>query len=118
MVPRPLNLDVTADLECELDGTSVLVRSTGRKTVVEVPDLATGLKLIQLGSPRGFFKGLHDIKRLMDEASHRLELRVQGKTIGQVGHLEGSRIWRFLGLPVFTLKPLAIATAVLRPRKR
>jgi hypothetical protein len=42
----PASIHMIADLECELDGKSVSFRSTGRKTIADVPDLATGLNLI------------------------------------------------------------------------
>ena len=117
MTPLPVDINVVADLDCELDGKAVSIRSTGRKTVVEVPDVATGLKLVGLGSPRDFFGLLHKLKRLLDAASHVLELRVRGKTIGRVGYLEGSQAWRILGLPALTLKPVAIVTETARRRK-
>ena len=118
MAAHLAEINVIADLRCELDGEAVSIRSSGRKTVVEVPDVATGLNLIRLGSPRGFFGPLHQWKRLLDAASHVLELRIQGKTVGLVGHLEGSQGWRILGLPALTLKPLAIVSKAAWRRKR
>jgi hypothetical protein len=114
----PATIHVIADLECELDGKAVSVRSTGRKTIVDVPDVATGLNLIWLGSPRRCCRALRKIKRLLDSMSHVLELRVQGNTIGIIGHLEGNQFWRLLGLPALTLKPMAIVTETARRSKR
>ena len=112
------DIDVIADLTCELDGRSVSIRSSGRQTVVEVPDVATGLELIRLGSPRGFFGSLHRWKCLLDTASHRMEFRIRGRLIGRIGHLVGSQGWKIFGLPALTLKPLAIVSETAWWRRR
>jgi hypothetical protein len=106
-----LPVEIHANLDCDVDGNEFSVRSTGRQTVVEVPDVVTGLRLVQLGSPRGrFWMSLHRWKRLLDSTLHRVELRVRGRTVGTIGHGVGSRGWRLLGLPTLALKPAVIVS--------
>ncbi len=85
---------------------------------MEVPDLATGLRLVQLGSQRGyFFTSLHKWKRLLDSTLHRVELRIRGRTVAAIGHGVGSRGWKLLGLPTLALEPIAlVSTLVSRSR--
>ena len=67
--------EVHADLDCDLDGRNLSIRSSGNQTSVEVPDVATGLRLVRLGSPRGhFIPALHHWKRLLDVTTHRIDL--------------------------------------------
>ena len=109
-----LPAEIHANLDCVVDGRPFSVRSTGRQTVVEVPDVATGLRLVRLGSPRGYFwKSLHKWKHLLDSTLHRVEFRVRGRTVGAIGHGVGSRGWRLLGFPTLALKPAVIASELL-----
>lgn len=106
--------EIHAHLDCEVDGKPFSVRSTGRQTVVEVPDVATGLRLVRLGSPRGYiWKSVHQWKHFLDSAFHRVELRIRGRTVGAIGHGVGSRGWKLLGLPTLALKPAVIASEFL-----
>ena len=116
MSSRPA--DIHADLDCVVDGKAFFVRSSGRRTVVEVPDVATGLRLVQLGSPRGYFwKSVHQWKQFFDSAFHQVEFRVRGQTVGVIGAGVGSRVWSFFGLPTITLHPVVIAWSLLsQPR--
>ena len=107
-------VEIRANLDCDLDGKEFSVRSAGRHTVVEVPDVATGLRLVQLGSSRGhFWRSLHKWKRLLDSTLHRVEFRVRGRTVGVIGHSVGSRGWRLLGFPTLALKPAVIASELV-----
>ncbi len=105
---------IHADLDCVVNGSAFSVHSTGRQTVVEVPDVATGLRLMQLGSPRGSaFKSLHRWKRILDETQHSIELRVLDKAIVALGNDVGSRGWSLLGLPTMTFRPATILSMLV-----
>jgi hypothetical protein len=98
-------LYIHADLACELDGSPFSIRCANRVFVVEVPDVATGLKLIQLGSSRGLpWRRVHRIKRLLDVICSSLEFKVAGKTVGSIGYEVGSHWWTLVGLPRLNLK--------------
>ena len=109
-----LPVEIHATLDCVVDGKAFSVRSTGRQTVVEVPDVATGLRLVRLGSPRGYFwKSVHHWKCFFDSAVHQVEFRVGGQTVGVIGYGVGSRVWNLLGLPKIALKPVVIGSLLL-----
>ena len=101
--------EINACLDGSVDGKAFSVRSSGRQTIVEVPDVATGLRLMRLGSPRGFWKPIHQWKRLLDSLSHEVELRIRGRTVGRMGHEIGNRGWALLGLPAMTVKPSIVS---------
>ena len=107
MQPDFSALDIRADLQCEIDSSCVKIHSAGRQIIVEVPDVETGLKLLQLGLPRGSRRQrLHTLKRLLDTMALAIEIRVAGLPVLLMGHLTGSGIWRLVGLPVLSFKPV------------
>ena len=111
------NLHVDSALQCELDGSRVSITAADRKLVVEVPDVATGLKLLQLGSSRAsYISRLRGIKRLLDLTTHSLEVRIRGDTVVRLGHRIGNRWWRLLGLPDMTAKPRVILSLLVQQR--
>ena len=79
---------VFANLQCELDGQPVTVVAEARKIVVEVPDVATGLKILQLGSLRDFARPLS----LLDSLEVTFEIRTSSTTLVAAGH-EVSSWW-------------------------
>ena len=111
--------EIFADLRCDVNGKPFSVCSAGSQTVVEVPDLATGLRLVQLGSPRGRVgQSFRRWKRILDFMKHSVEFRISGRTVAFVGHGVGCRLCRLIGLPVFTIKPLAIASVLFSETTR
>ena len=101
------NIEVCADLRCEIDSCPLTIRSEGRTIVVEVPDVASGLKVLQLSLPRGSRRRrLHAVKTVLDRLASVLEVRVAGRTCAQIGYHTGSRWWRLLGLPAISLSPI------------
>ena len=112
MSPRPA--EIHANLDCVADGKAFSVRSSGRRIVVEVPDVATGLQLVRLGSPQGSLcKSIHQWKHFLDSALHQLEVRVRGHIVVAIGHGVGSRVWTLFGLPRIVLKPVVIGSLLL-----
>ena len=109
-----LPVEIDAHLDCDVDGKSFSVRSSGRRTVVEVPDMATVLRIVQLGSSRGNLReSIKRWKRLLDSTLHQVELQVRGRTVGALGYGVGSRMWRLFGLPQLALKAVAIVSVLL-----
>ncbi|QDS96885.1 hypothetical protein [Adhaeretor mobilis] len=98
-------VDIHADLDCELDSAPFSIRSSGRKIVVEVPDLATGMKLFHVGLPRGSWRRrLSFLKRSLDQLILVVEVKIAGITVMKVGHQTGSRLWNCFGMPRLTFK--------------
>ena len=109
MQPQRSRVEVTVDLEFELDGTAFSLRSNGRDFVLDVPDLATLLKVFRLGSPHySYRRSLHRMKALLDFIARSLEVQINGRQVGRLGYQVGNGWWRLLGLPALTLKPVAI----------
>jgi hypothetical protein len=99
------SVDIHAHLDCELDSVPFSIRSSDRKIVVELPDLATGIKLFHIGLPPGSRRRrLILLKRSLDQLILVVEVRIAGRKVFMVGHQTGSRLWNLLGLPRFTLK--------------
>lgn len=108
-------LEIKANLECELDGRKLSVRTIGRTLHVEVPDVATGMKLARLGSPRGAIReSVHRCKHFLDAAQMTVSLRRGNDSLGVIGFEKGSSFWRIVGLPALELKPLTIAKLYIR----
>ena len=100
MLSKLKPLEISADLRCEIDSRPFEIRSEDRTIVVEVPDVASGLKLLQLGLPRGSRRRrLNSLKRLLDRIGVIVEVRVTGDSIFEIGHDTGTRLWRVIGLP-------------------
>ena len=111
--------EIYADLRGEVDGKKFSIRSSGRQTVVEVPDVATGLRLVQLGSSRGDFRrSIRQLQRMLETTFHRVEIRIGSTPVASIGHGVGTRFWNLLGLPRLCLKPLALASQLLTRPKR
>ena len=105
MTADPAAFKFSADLRCEIDSCSLTIRSAGRTIVVEVPDVATGLKLFRLILPRGSRgRRLHQIKRALDVLLAAVEIRIADKPVFCIGHEKCSRIWRFFGLPTLGVR--------------
>ena len=115
MNSMPATLSIRAELACALDGRPLSIHCADQRIVVEIPDVTTGLKLLQLGSPGGLQRQrFHDIKRLLDHLRFSLEVRVVGKTVANMGPGIGTRWWAFLGLPRVDLKPIRVLTLYLQ----
>jgi hypothetical protein len=105
-------VDIHADLDCELDSAPISIRSSGRKIVIEVPDVATGLKLYQLGLPKGSRRRhLHRLKSSLDVLLAVVELRIAGQTVLLIGHETGDRVWNYFGFPRLHLKAISMIRA-------
>lgn len=113
------HLEIKANLECELDGRPLSVRTIGRTLFVEVPDVATGVKLARLGSPQGTIRqSVHRFKRFLDSAQMTLNLRIGNDSLGLIGFGRGNPFWQIFGLPALELRPLTIAKLYFRERRR
>jgi len=80
-------LPLYRELQCELDGLVFSMQTKGRSIFVDVPDVATGLKLLRIDSPPGSYLGsVHKLKRLLAPAFMILESRLREQPIGVVGY--------------------------------
>ena len=95
-------LRVLANLQCELDGQLVAVHSEAQKIVVEVPDVATGLKLLPLGSPRDFER-FSRVLQTVDRLGLTVELRTGTYVLFAAGHNASS--WLMCRLGIRHLRP-------------
>ena len=108
-------LEFCADLHCEIDSCPLLIRSAGRTIVVEVPDVATGLKLFQLGLPRGSRRRrLSAWKQSLEACLATVEVRVGGASLFRLGHDANGRIWRVVGLPALDVQILKLFSVWFR----
>ena len=114
--------DVLARLECELNGQRVTVNVADRRIVVEVPNVAAGLAMLQLGSPRGFSpRVLGHWRQRLDDARHSLEIRIGGESIALLGYGVANSPWSpwaLVGLPQMSIRPLRLARAWANFRRR
>ena len=101
-----------ADLSIDANGNPVCVTAEGRHIRVEVPDLATGLDLVRLGSPRGFY--LHRIRRFAETLNRldlTLSLSVNGKSVARFGRGTGFSLLSLLGLGPTRIRPSTLVRA-------
>ena len=113
------DVQIDASLRCEIDGISMSIVAAERNVVVEVPDVATGLRLFQLGSARGSPRQLLlRLKELLDRTAHSLELRIDGKTQFRIGHQVGNQLWRLFRLPAMSLTPALLRSLLIRNSRR
>lgn len=106
-------LEFSADLRCEIDSSPLTIRSVGRTIVVEVPDVATGLKMFRLGLPRGSRRRrLHQIKHVLDQLRAAVEIRIASKPVLSIGYERGNSVWHLLGLPALSVRARTAAVAL------
>ena len=111
-------LEIDAALDCEIDGRPFSIRTSGAQIMVEVPDVATGLKLLQLGSSWGLLRQrLRWLKQLLEQMQHSLQLNIGPHAVVAIGHRVGSPLWAILGLPPLDLRPLRLLAAYFRRKE-
>ena len=112
--------EIEANLACEIDGQPLTIRSANRRIVVEVPNIKTGWRLLQLGPFQGLLlHRLHCLKHGLDQMRLSLELMLDGKPVATIGYRVGSPLWRLLGLPSLRLRlDLLLAFLLFRRRVR
>ena len=103
MTANVADVEVYADLHCEIDSSSLLIRSAGRTIVVEVPDMATGLKILQLSSPWGCSSRRELVLESLDQFGLTVELRTNSVVLLAAGH-ESSN-WLLCRFGVRHLRP-------------
>lgn len=105
---------VNADLHCSFGEKPVSIRGENNHLKVEVPDVATAIRLARVASPRGFFSQQHrKLLSLLARMGVLVEFQVRGRTIAAAGHLAEGHL-RLPGVPDnFVVHPLSIARAIL-----
>lgn len=105
----PASLNFEIDLQCEFEKRPLSVVTAGRTIVVDLPDVATGLRILKLGSPRYSYR---DVARQVDQwllaASMTLDVRVGGEYLGTIGGHPPNTLWKAIGLPPMKLKPMQL----------
>ena len=102
MISRKLMID--ADINCQIDGEEVRVRTDGHTLRVEVPDVATAVRLYRLSSPRGFHFGTFcKIQRLITHAAIRIELATSSGTLLTLRPRGSSSLGWLRSMPTFSL---------------
>jgi hypothetical protein len=108
-------LTLLADLNIDANGKPVRVSAEGNHICVEVPDLATGLDLFRLGSPRGF--GVHRLRAMADSLDQRrlhLTMNVRGRQLARIGHRTSGLWLKLLGLKRCQIRPWSLLQSILR----
>ena len=109
------SITLNADLQCELDGIPLSISAANRRIVVEVPDVATAMKMLRLGSPRGsYFSFLRRLKQQLDDMQIHLVVNSRRRTLVELGYQVGSRRWKMVGLPRMKLHLLSSAFLAVR----
>ncbi len=112
---RLTDLEIFADLDCELDGQPISIAAAGRTIVVRLPGGATARQLLRLGSRDGFpRRSLWQARKLLDDNHLRLDIHLGKRLLGSIGHQVGNSAWNLLGLPKMRLSPLAVAEVWIR----
>ena len=114
-------LEIAAELDCEIDGHAFQIRSYNRRIVIEAPDVTTGLKLCRLGLAQFLRRQgraqMRKIARLCDQARYSIELHIGIHSVGAVGYRVSSQLWHLLGLPALTLRPNRLVAAYISERR-
>ncbi len=108
---------ISADLNCELDDQTISIRGTDRRLVVEVPDVATGLKLLRLGSPRGTLLGrLRKATHFVEHLQVVMELKVADRVVGEIQPAGGNMWGKILGFKTLGIHPASLTAATFQGR--
>ena len=102
-------IDFEASLECELDGQALAVHAREGVIVINVETAKTARALI--GQVRRLGKTRTTVARLnaaLIEASHRLELHVDGAIVASMGQGTDSGLLRIVGLHHLRIWPLRL----------
>ncbi len=119
MPDRLIQFEVSADLDCELDGVPIRLQSIGRHVTLGLPDLTTGLRLIRLGTRGSSLRTVvKRIKEILDSLHASLEVQVNGTPVAEIGNQVGTRWWLLLGLPKLRLKPVELIRVAARERRK
>lgn len=106
------------NLQCELDNRPLSIDTAGRSIVVDLPDMATGLKILKLGSPRGTYRdATHRVHQWLEATSMTLDVRLDGKSLCAIGGNRGNSFWRVLGLPPLYLRPVELLRQYIHERR-
>ena len=101
-MPELRGIEINADLECEMDGHSVHIRSDGYRNVVcLLPDARTlfGLRRVLRGRIP-----LRTLGQNLSLIGHTLDVHLAGKLIARFGHDADGRLPRILGFRSTELK--------------
>lgn len=94
-MPDLRGIEINADLECEMDGHSVRIRSNGDGNVIcMLPDANAlfGLRRVLRGR-----MPLRTLGQSLSHVGHTLEVHVAGKLIARFGRDTGGRLLRPFG---------------------
>ncbi len=111
-------LSLLADINIDANGKLVHVSAEGNHICVEVPDLATGLDLFWLGSPRGF--GVSRVRAIADSLDRlrlHLTLNVRGSQLARIGHRTNGSWLTLVGLKRCQIRPLILLQSILGRNK-
>jgi hypothetical protein len=107
-------LEFHAELQCELGGHPVSIRSLGNANAVSVQQWSTLLKLARLVLPMSK-TGRLLLEKFLDETGSTVEFQVRRRTVASFSYSSG--IFQAFGMPPMRLHPIAIATSAFQ-RKR
>ena len=110
-------IDLSADLQCEFDGKPFSLTASGRQIVVDVPDLASCIKIVRNRPARHQIR--HDLARLnsfLNDLQITLELRINGNCVAITGFKMDAPLESLLGFKRLKLYPLAIFKSAIRRR--
>jgi hypothetical protein len=94
-MPDLSGIEINAELECEMEGHSLRIRSNGdRKVICLLPDAKTLLSLRRVFRRRIRLRTLGQNLSLIQ---HTLEVHIAGNLVARFGHEADGRLLRLLG---------------------
>ena len=90
------DLQLTCDLECELDGTPLRICANDNLISVDVPNVWSGFQILRSLSKLSDVR-LVTVEQRLIELPFVLEVRVKGRLIASIGGAESGRLVRMLG---------------------
>lgn len=116
-VSRLQQLSVRANLEAELDGSPIFIRSDGDKMIVEFEKPKTAFKMLRLGLRRFFTRvQFAKVTSILNDMRSTVEVKVGSRVVATAGYGVENRFWTLLGFPGLSCSPVAAAVLVLRNR--
>lgn len=105
------DLELHADLRCELDGQQVSVLSSQQVTAVDVETLSTLVQMGRLFLPKST-QGRVWLKRFLDCTGTTLDIRVRGRTVAVMGSGVRPGLVRLFGISYLRVHPIAITASM------
>ena len=107
------NLQVEADLSCELDGKSITVNAYDDEIVVDVGDWTSMMSLAKIFRPL-IRRNREWVIAALEETESTMTFKVNDRNVFRLGHCVQSSLLRFGGWLPVRVYPIGIVSTVFR----